>query len=50
LKCGWWAKNGYGYVPGKIVGVRLLGARSAWEVRTFFSLEKFKYDHVKRAG
>jgi hypothetical protein len=50
LKCGWWAKNGHRYVPGKIVGGRLLGAHGAWEGSTFFSLEKFKYDHVKKAG
>jgi hypothetical protein len=49
-KCGWWAKNGHGYVPGKIVRGRLLGAHGAREGSTFFSLEKFKYDHVEKAG
>jgi len=38
------------HVPGKIVGGRLLGTHSTWESSTFFSLEKFKYDHVKKAG
>jgi hypothetical protein len=38
------------YVPGKIVGGRLLGAHCAWEGSTFFSPETFKYDHVKKAG
>ena len=50
LKCGWRAKNGHRNVPGKTVGGRLLGEHGAWEGSTFFSLEKFKYDHVKKAG
>ena len=37
-------------MPGKVVGGRLLGAHGAWEDSTFFSLEKFKYDQVKKAG
>ena len=43
-------KNGHRNVRGKTVGGWLLGEHGAWVCSTYFSLENFKYDHVKKAG
>ena len=50
LKCGWRGNSGQRKVPGKSVRGSLLVEHNAWESSTYFSLHKFKCDHVKKAG